>query len=268
MVLHDLLDLEKGVDAIKHLSSKARNRILLQCEGYGGFQFEKFGRTLEISTMFEGASGIFLRAIPNPTQKDGKYEDLKTKKVAGLYRGKLTFGAAKELKERKILGWISNGTNAPLNYTRVKNKSFLDHLTPGAGNVSKLILYMNWYFGGMTSWYSGVPNDTSGSLMRQEATEQDVVSYADAIKIDSHFSIGNIVACSKLPSDGSIDNLLHHTLAYRMGDIAVYQRKRTAGLAVIGGFAPEDCQFDMVDSLVGEQDVLEEVVNGAYPWTR
>ncbi|KAI0565188.1 hypothetical protein FGB62_21g13 [Gracilaria domingensis] len=177
---------------------RAKQRILMQLRGVGGFIVEKTARKFEISSTGDGSTGLYYREYVIGETYTKNQEDMVGVDVGvGVDFGvDLGFSVSAEIDYNHLYGWSVTTEENPTEWKRVKEKTFLDCLSDQYTSLGRLILFMNWYVGGMSEWFYSPGVIVYGNIMQYNPTTLANTKYVDSIKIDSYFWYGDVMAAS------------------------------------------------------------------------
>lgn len=93
-------------------------------------------------------------------------------------------------------GWSMTTEEIPSEWKKVEEKKILDGLGEGPTSLGKLLLMMNWLVGGLDEWYAASGKSEFDCVMKEEPISFENTTYVQAIKIDSFFRRGDMMAAS------------------------------------------------------------------------
>lgn len=262
MFLGDIRGHPSPEAAAKYAISMAKNRILLQLSGAGGFIVSTMGRKFEVSSRGDGSSGLYYREYVIAENFTKSSEStvgvaVTTSAELSVLTG-FSFSASLELSHSMSNGYAVSTAENPTSWKPVKEKSFLDGLGRGSESLGKLILFMNWYVGGLEDWYYVDRGQSFGCLMKEDPLPIDSLLKVPGIKIDTHFRMGDLAAAHTIRYGKDLSTTAFHTKGSMSANgVQHYTRGGYAYHKQITGFSEADADVclnlsdDDKDILIG-----------------
>lgn len=243
MFLKDYKDNLENDRCAEQIICNTRNRIFLHLKGAGGFIVSCAGRKFEISSRGDCSTGLHYREF---TEEESYTEEqsnsIGTTVSAGFSIGweMFSFSASVEIEQSKTYGWAVTTETSHTEMKRIKEKSFLDGLAGGNHSMGRLVLFMNWYIGGLGEWVHTSRHFEYGSLMKEDAIPLENLKYLECFKIDSPFRRGELLSVS-VNSFGEGETWFHKHAGKDDKGVHHYERANPDSIINISGFTPKDC---------------------------